>query len=134
MPDVSGSFFVSIFCFFLTKGQCSKRQTILSVLAVHRPFYILIFNKHVYTITHPKVCYITHQSVLQNTQVCYKTRQGVLPNTPLHKTHLKLFSNTPQRVVFCGQKGYVILTHFFLECRGMQLYTLQLLLLFVYIM
>ena len=26
----------------LTKGQCSKHQTILSVLAVHRPFYILI--------------------------------------------------------------------------------------------
>ena len=33
-----GSLF--IFCFSLTKGQCSKRQTILSVLAVHRPFYI----------------------------------------------------------------------------------------------
>ena len=29
-------------CFPLTKGQCSKRQTILSVLAVHRPFYISI--------------------------------------------------------------------------------------------
>ena len=28
--------------FSLTKGQCSKRQTILSVLAVHRPFYISI--------------------------------------------------------------------------------------------
>ena len=26
----------------LTKGQCSKRWTILSVLAVHRPFYISI--------------------------------------------------------------------------------------------
>ena len=25
-----------------TKGQCSKRQTILSALAVHRPFYISI--------------------------------------------------------------------------------------------
>ena len=31
-----------IFCFSLTKGQCSKRQTILSALAVHRPFYISI--------------------------------------------------------------------------------------------
>ena len=29
-------------CFSLTKGQCSKRQTILSVLAVHRSFYISI--------------------------------------------------------------------------------------------
>ena len=28
--------------FSLTKGQCSKRLTILSVLAVHRPFYISI--------------------------------------------------------------------------------------------
>ena len=28
--------------FSLTKGQCSKRQTILSVLAVHRPVYISI--------------------------------------------------------------------------------------------
>ena len=35
-----GSLF--IFCFSLTKGQCSKHQTILSVLAVHRPFYISI--------------------------------------------------------------------------------------------
>ena len=29
-------------CFSLTKGQCSKHQTILSVLAVHRPFHIYI--------------------------------------------------------------------------------------------
>ena len=29
--------------FSLTKGQRSKRQTILSVLAVHRPFYISIY-------------------------------------------------------------------------------------------
>ena len=28
----------------LTKGQCSKRQTILSVLGVYRHFYILIVN------------------------------------------------------------------------------------------
>ena len=36
--------FLSIFCFSLTKGQiCSKRYTILSVLAVHRPFYILTY-------------------------------------------------------------------------------------------
>ena len=32
-----------IFCFSLTKGQCSKRQTILSVLAVHQCFYISIY-------------------------------------------------------------------------------------------
>ena len=30
------------FGFSLTKGQCSKRYTMLSVLAVHRPFYISI--------------------------------------------------------------------------------------------
>ena len=29
-------------CFSLTKGQCSKRQTVLSALAVHQPFYISI--------------------------------------------------------------------------------------------
>ena len=34
--------FLFIFCFSLTKGQCSKCWTILSVLAVHRPFYISI--------------------------------------------------------------------------------------------
>ena len=34
--------FLFIFCFSLTKGQRSKRYTILSVLAVHRPFYISI--------------------------------------------------------------------------------------------
>ena len=30
--------------FSLTKGQCLKRQNILSVLAVHRPFYISILS------------------------------------------------------------------------------------------
>ena len=34
--------FLFIFFFSLTNGQCSKRQTVLSVLAVHRPFYISI--------------------------------------------------------------------------------------------
>ena len=34
------------------KGQCSKRQTILSVLAVHRPFYISIgiYIVHLHTV------------------------------------------------------------------------------------
>ena len=34
--------FLFIFYFSLTKGQCSKRYTLLSVLAVHRPFHISI--------------------------------------------------------------------------------------------
>ena len=34
--------FLFIFCFSLTKGQRSKRYTLLSVLAVHQPFYISI--------------------------------------------------------------------------------------------
>ena len=34
--------FLFVFCFSLTKGQRSKRWTILSVLAVHQPCYISI--------------------------------------------------------------------------------------------
>ena len=33
--------YISFMCFSLTKGQCLK-QNILSVLAAHQPFYILI--------------------------------------------------------------------------------------------
>ena len=43
ISHINSLVFLFIFCFSLTKGQCSKRQTLLSVSAVHRPFYISIY-------------------------------------------------------------------------------------------
>ena len=43
LSSINSLVFSFIFGFSLTKGNCSKRYTILSVLAVHRPFYISIY-------------------------------------------------------------------------------------------
>ena len=84
-----GSLF--IFCFSLTKGQCSKRQTILSVLAVHRPFYfdlylyfamyVLIYfeRNRCYTIIYI-LCIVRYSQRTRGTLHCIPTEIWLLLN------------------------------------------------------
>ena len=72
LSHVSSLGFLFIFCFSLTKGQCSKRWTILSVLAVHRPFSICFFTVvmvYIYTIR----CFFTVVTVYTYTVRCFFT-------------------------------------------------------------
>ena len=68
-----------------------------------------LFKKHIYTITHPKMCCKTHQGVLQNTprcvtkhtKVCYITQLKLCQNLDKWKTQLKVcFLHTLRCVVY----------------------------------
>ena len=70
--------------FSLKKGQCSKRQTILSVLAVHQPFYISICISTLPTqhTTFSILSRLVHLRHFLLTQEC-RDRQGKGLNAPV---------------------------------------------------